>query len=425
MIVGGTTKNYLAVRKTDTKKNKKMNERKIVAAAIKDRKSWERITQVVDPKELAPESALLINLAGKYYARDEKASECDTDVLKSQIEREVMSKALTTVLHEALDHLPEVSPANLVGELVAVKRHSVGLRLASALTAGGSGAPELIEQYQSYVGVADDASASEETQTITGVPVAQLVASHFDPTGLIKIFPKTLNERLDGGARPGHHILVFAATEMGKTLVAINMVAGFLHQKLPVLYVGNEDPAEDILLRLGTRLSGLNKYEIRDNPDRARELIQSRAADLFTIAPLAPGTFAEIGGLVRKFKPRVVILDQLRNLDVKSENRTQALEKAATEARNLGKRHGLVVISLTQAADSASGKRVLARGDVDSSNVGIPGQMDVMLGVGADDDMERNNIRMFSFPKNKLSGNHEPFSVQIDPALSKVIDLAA
>ena len=400
-----------------------MNETKIVAAVLKDRRAWERVHTVIDPKDVSPESGLLIRLAGEFYGKDAKATECDLEILKSQIEREVQSNKLVKFLQESLDRLPDVSAINLSNELLAQKRTAIGRKLSSALLAERHDeALELLELYRSFVGVADEVT-SPETNAITGIPLERLLASHFSPEGRIKVFPKTLNERLDGGARPGHHILVFAPTEMGKTLVAINMVAGFLHQKLPVLYVGNEDPAEDILLRLGTRLSGMNKYEIRDNPKKAAELIEKRSAGLFTIAPLAPGTFPEIESLTRTYKPKVVVLDQLRNIDVKSENRTQALEKAATEARNLGKRNGLLVVSLSQAGDSASGKRILTRGDVDSSNVGIPGQMDVMIGVCGTEEDEANNIRWFSFPKNKLSGNHEPFAAGIDPSLSKVIDL--
>jgi Replicative DNA helicase len=400
-----------------------MNDRKIVSAILKDRKSWELLKDRLEPAELSPEAGSLIKIAGQYYEADPAASACDMEIVKARLERQVQSKRLYDVLAGILDSLPDVSAVNLTAEVLELKRHAVGLKLSSALAAGKhtTEVPELIASYTSMVGV-NDVSASEAPPEITGVSVEELFKTAFNPEGLVKIFPKSLNDRLDGGARPGHHILIFAPTEMGKTLVAINMVAGFLHQKLPVLYVGNEDPAEDILLRLGTRLSGMNKYEIRDNPRKAQELIDARSSGLFTIAPLAPGTFAEIGALVRKYSPKVVVLDQLRNIDVKSENRTQALEKAATEARNLAKRYGLVVISIAQAGDSASGKAALNRGDVDSSNVGIPGQCDVMLGVGATEEMERNNSRMFSFPKNKLSGNHQPITVTIDPQLSKVID---
>ena len=106
-----------------------------------------------------------------------------------------------------------------------------------------------------------------------------------------------------------------------------------------------------------------------------------------------------------------------------SESRTQALEKAATEARNLARRRNIPVVSVTQAGDSASGRAILDRGDIDSSNVGIPGQADLMIGIGATGEMENQNMRTLSFPKNKLSGKHTPISVAIDPLLSKVIDV--
>jgi archaellum biogenesis ATPase FlaH len=401
-----------------------MNERKIVAAVLKDRKAWERIKE--HATDLSPEGVLLTRLAGEYYIKDPTSGSCDLEIVKSQIERNVTSNKLIKVLHGMLDQLPDVSSVNIADEMLAMKRHVVGQKLASALSAGrrSEEIDELIKTYQGMLGAATNEDSPGESSIVQGVPVEALFKTTYAEQNLIKVLPKALNERLDGGVLPGHHLVIFAPTEMGKTLLAINMVAGFLKQKLGVLYIGNEDPAEDVLLRLGTRLSGLNKYEIRDNPQAAQKLIDDRAGNLFTIAPLAPGTFEQIGALVRKYGPKVVILDQLRNLDVKSDNRTQALEKAATEARNLAKRHGLVVVSIVQAGDSASGRRVLGRGDVDSSNVGIPGQADVMIGFGATEDDEARNIRWISLPKNKRGGNHEPFQVFIDPQLSKVLEAA-
>jgi archaellum biogenesis ATPase FlaH len=400
-----------------------MDQRKIVAAVLKDRRSWETLSKL-DMPELSPEAQTLIRIGSEYYEADPEAKSCDLEIVKNRLERSIQSNKLADVLKAILDSLPDVSSVNLTQEVLALKRHSIGLKISSALAAGkaDSDTEELIDSWKSMVGVGDVLADGEEEGVIEGISVETLFATAFNKENLVKIYPKSLNERLDGGVLPGTHILIFANTEMGKTLVAINMVAGFLHQKLPTLYVGNEDPCENILLRLGTRLSGMNKYEIRDNPKKAQELIDSRSAGLFTIAPLAPGTFAQISSLVRKYAPKVVVLDQLRNLDVKSENRTQALERAATEARNLAKRFGLVVVSITQAGDSASGKAQLGTGDVDSSNVGIPGQMDVMIGVGATEEMLRQNVRMLSFPKNKVSGNHQPITVTVDPQLSKVMD---
>jgi archaellum biogenesis ATPase FlaH len=186
------------------------------------------------------------------------------------------------------------------------------------------------------------------------VGTASLLSKHFDKSGLIELWPRPLNDLVDGGAKPGHHILVFAPTEMGKTLMVINMVAGFLRNGHRVLYIGNEDPAPDILMRMMTRMTGLTKYEIMEKPDEAQKLLDQRNWNKFVLAALAPGSFGQIQKLVEKHNPKVVVLDQLRNLNVESENRTQALEKAATSARNLAKRNNVLVVSVTQAADSAS-----------------------------------------------------------------------
>jgi archaellum biogenesis ATPase FlaH len=401
-----------------------VNERKLLAAALKDRKSWQIIKENLTASEISPESTLLLNLCSGYYSADTNAGSVDMEILIGRIEREVTSNKLIAVLKKILADLPDVSAVNLTDEIVAKKRHSLGLQLASKLAAGKAGddVNALINTYQAMLGTTIGAQSAAIESAITGVSIKHLLSTALNPDHLIKVFPKALNERLDGGVLGGHHLLIFAPTEMGKTLLAINMVAGFLWQKLRVLYIGNEDPAADILLRLGTRLTGLNKYQIRDNPEKAQKLIDSRAGDLFTIAPLSPGTFPEIEALIKKYQPQVLVIDQLRNIDVQSDGRTQALEKAATEARNLAKRYGIVVVSIAQAGDSASGKRVLNRGDVDSSNVGIPGQMDVMIGFGATEEDEANNIRWLSFPKNKRGGGHDPIQVFIDPQLSKVIE---
>ena len=59
-------------------------------------------------------------------------------------------------------------------------------------------------------------------------------------------------------------------------------------------------------------------------------------------------------------------------------------------------------------------------GDVDNSNTGIPAQADVMIGIGATSEDESQGRRVLSLPKNKRSGNHEYFAVNVDPQLSRV-----
>lgn len=173
-------------------------------------------------------------------------------------------------------------------------------------------------------------------------------------------------------------------------------------------------------MRTIARLSKMSKTEILEKPDEAERRAFERGYGNLVVAGLSPGNFFEIRKLVEKFDPKVVILDQLRNIDVASESRVQGLEKAATEARNLAKRYGLVVVSVTQAGESAEGKAILDRSDIDFSKTGIPATADLMVGIGADSAMEQHGLRTISLPKNKLSGNHDFFTVSINPIYGTV-----
>lgn len=403
-----------------------MNEQKILSALIKSRKTWEAVKEHIDPKDLGSDTNRILGYVNEYYNADSSAGFADIDILCGRVAREIPNEKHSRMLQEVLRALPDVSSVNVGKELCALKAHSLGLHIASDLSQGRQGREvrKLIEQYLT-VSEAEGLDSEADEDITESWEVKDLVTENYNRENLIQIWPTPLNERLDGGARPGHHLLVFAPTEMGKTLIILNMVSGFTAQGLRTLYVGNEDPVADLQMRFITNLVGRPKQDIIKWPDRAQQIVDQKGYKNVIFAPLAPGTFAKIRRLVDKFKPNVVVLDQLRNLDVDSENRTQALEKAATEARNLAKSCQVLVVSVTQAGDSASGKRVLGRGDVDGSNVGIPGQADVMIGIGATEEDEKHNRRWLSFPKNKLSGNHDPLEITIDPITSRVVELAA
>ena len=83
-----------------------------------------------------------------------------------------------------------------------------------------------------------------------------------------------------------------------------------------------------------------------------------------------------------------------------------------------------MVVSVTQAGDSAEGKAVLDMGDVDYSNTGIPSQADVMVGIGANKTHKEQGEVVFSLPKNKVSGIHEYFACGAQPHLSKIVSIA-
>jgi len=396
-------------------------EQKILAALVQERINYERIKDYLEGVITGPESKLVLNEIDEYYNSDPGAERVDTEVLIARFERRLPNPKHAAACTAIVKSLPDVSGANIVREVLEAKAFSIGLELAQSLVggAGGKDARVLAERYLEALG---RNSLEEDKEELTNVSVQSLVSERLDQSRLIQLAPKALNDRLDGGVLPGHHVLVFAPTEMGKTAFVVNAVAHFLRSGHKILYVGNEDPYQEIILRLVYRLSGLSKYTIKGREEEAQALIDKAGWNNLVYADLAPGTFPRIERLVRKHRPKILVLDQLSNINVstsKSDSKTGSLEQAAKEARRLGKQYECVVLSVTQAADSATGRAVLGRGDVYNSNVGIPGQLDLQLGIGADEGMEARGLREISIVKNKISGNHDHFTVQFDPIYSK------
>ena len=400
-----------------------MKEQHVLSSAIKSREAFARVADHVGRDDLSEQGWLIWQCLSDYYDNDLSASRADPDLLGDAAARKVAADKHKETFRELVNSLSafESSPENVVADVLETKRQRVGNELAASLLAGEADA-ELFEQYDRLLGATELHDKDDEEQR-RGLSVRSLVEEGFDRSGLIQVLPESLNRRIDGGLRPGHHVVLFARPEMGKTMMTIEMMAGFLMQGLTVLYIGNEDPIDDVNMRVVNRLSNMTKAEVMEDPDKADELCRQHGYDNLILASVAPGTAREITTLIEKYDPHVLVLDQLRNLNMHDDNRVTQLEKAATQAREWAKRYSCVVVSVTQAGDSASGKAILDLGDVDFSNTGIPSQADLMVGLGATDQNRMRGEVVLSLPKNKISGCHDHFAVLSEPHLSKFVSM--
>lgn len=401
-----------------------MSERKLLASCIRSREAFERIQGHLARGDVSDQGDIILSAVRDYYERDHDSSTVDPDLLRADVGRRVSSSKHQEMFANLIGEIvaTEVSPANVVHDFIAVKREAAGAALASRL-ASGSGPDTVRPLLDEYIKWDTATQLEEEDDEIHNGVTATELTTTIREEGLIEVWPTSLNSRLDGGLLRGHHLLIFARPEMGKTLVVVNMMAGFCAQGLKTLYIGNEEPVEDTMLRVQSRLTGFTKAEILDDPEFTDQVLEERGYDLIYFKEAAPGTPSQIQRWIDAVQPDVLIIDQLRNLNVNEEHFVQKLEKAASAARNLGKSNNCLVVSITQAGDSASGKAVLDMGDVDSSNTGIPAACDVMVGLGATADDEAINRRVLSLPKNKRSGRHEFFPVRIEPTISNIRSL--
>lgn len=393
-----------------------MSERRLIAAMIKDRTAYDIVIDKLEEDDLTEQGTKIVGHIHDYYNVDHEATHVDPETLTELICGSLPNPKHADAFKKLVADIAsdDVSSANAVRLYLEQKREVVGSKLATALVSKSGDITNLLEEYAEWLDK-DSLSDSDDTDVLLhGIDLTQLVQENFDDDALIKVAPKALNDRLDGGVLRGHHIVVFARPEMGKTLLVCNMAAGFLQQGLRVLYVGNEEPIQDTYLRMVCRLSGLSKHDVVANPREAEDQARLKGTNNLFMSSMSPGTLKQIESLAEKVEADVIIVDQLRNVKVQNENFTQALEQAAKGIRQIGKRRNCVTISVTQAGDSAHGRAVLDMGDIDSSNTGIPAQADVLVGLGAstqDVDMGR---RIISLPKNKRAGNHDNFPVQVD-----------
>lgn len=368
---------------------------------------YEELSNLRIENDLSDPGQVIWDSIKSFYDVDSAAKHVDKDILKSKIEN--AHPKHYDLLAGVIDSLPEdVSSSNLREVIIAQKMDTNSTALSNALIQNQHNkVTELWEEREILL-------AGELNKSSEGVVVCPDLSELFSKrtaANRIPFTPRQLCDSLEGGALPGHHILIYGVTDIGKTLTVLDNIRLWISIGKKVLYVCNEDPLSDLVERCLVSITGRDKWQIRKHYVKAEELAQKHGWSNLMFAPLSPGSPSEIEALVNKHHPDIVVVDQVRNLKTGDTDLVRRLENAAIFMRNLAKRHNILSVSVSQGADSARNKAILDTGDVDNSNVGLPGTTDLMLGVGGTEEMVMNGLRCYSFAKNKISGNKNPVQV--------------
>lgn len=391
-------------------------ELRIIGAAIAERKAFHTINKYDLSESMTDRGNIILKEIGEYYERDPGAQSVDKETLLHLLCTSYERHA--DDFKDMFGNIPEnVSAANVVEDVLNLQKVGVGYELANALLSNGhKRVPALMEEYQELEALSLD--YKEDENVFVGVGLDEL----FDTKKSDKILaPKVLNDKLDGGLLPGDNVLFFGVPEIGKSACLINAACGYLLQGVRVLYICNEDSPARMLPRFLSRLTRMTKPEMMRDTKKAMEAAFAGGYENLAFVHMSPGTFSEIINEVEKFKPDVVFIDQLRHINVgKTDGKVTQLEKAGILARQLAAKQNVICISSAQAAATAIDKAVLDINDVDSSKIGLPGSMDVMVGIGCNDALEARNQRMLSICKNKTGGGHAAVRVRLNEPISMI-----
>lgn len=408
-----------------------MIDSKILSACIDSRAAWERLEPHLQSDEFPAMTKFWWGQIGDWYRRDPQARSIDRSLLVERGKLGIKNEKHVEALVSVITDLPEsVSADNVASIALELKRFNVGNQLAAAIAGRESSKiGKLMREYQSLLEATD--LVSHKTQWSDAVNVEDLFAK-VGSENRIPLLPTRLNARLNGGALPGHHIIIFGRPEVGKSLVAINTAYGFVKQQMRTLYIGNEDEINIIKARGVTRVVGKPWAWCEANPEETTRLYRERGGeDYWRFIQLKHGTVEAIDKLVAEYRPQVVVVDQIRNLEASGTDGKMhsKLETISRDMRNLLLDYGLIGVSVTQARsrEVGPGKEqpiYLGMEDIDSSHTGLPGTGDLIIGVAATQDMLMRGLRQLSIAKNKLSPRSEDrmgMQVEIDTLTGKVV----
>lgn len=392
-----------------------MNPRALLKAAIADRQAFDTIAASSEAGAFSDDLAPVWDAVRKYYDLAPEAASADLDTVVVYAVDSMANPKHRKATEETIRSLGQgETPGRNIAELVRLSalartRNELAVALGSRREYGDIEA--LVEQFQAL-----SVPASDEPE----LDWNGIVKSRTARKGRMKLSPAALNDALGGGLLPGHNVTIFGLTESGKSALALTLAVGFAKRGVKVLYIINEDAVQDLMVRAVSCITGRSYEELEQEPEGAElEALRLGIGNL-VMRELSPGTLGEVERLVRRIKPQVLVVDQLRNIrGAKADNYTQVLDRIAQGVRALGKKYKMATIGVTQAADSARNKAFLDTGDIDSSNIGIPGAADVLIGVGGNEQLHNAGQRMLSICKNKVTGRHLNFSVNLRAEISR------
>jgi len=344
--------------------------RKILAGCMRSREFYDRVAKHLDMKEAIQKAVL--NSIESYYKADSTVDSCDPHHICESAKKQMLNEKAFPLVEGFIQSLLEQdlhSLDNLHQFVMDTHEEMLARKISICAATPNRNKLELQQLISEYEHLSAARTEGDEYQNYD---VMRLV----EETGKEALYfgPKALRQRMGFGAQPGTAALIFARPEVGKSLFAIDCAADVCEQGKTVLHIENEDPAGNVVMRYVCRLSGMTEAQVRKYPQQAYDRASKNGYKNLIIANRYPGTLGDVSALVRRIRPTMTVINQLRNLHVKGDTRVNMLEAAATGLRNIGKSLNTVMLSVTQAGDSATNKHVLAMGDIDFSNCLAKGQ---------------------------------------------------
>jgi len=229
------------------------------------------------------------------------------------------------------------------------------------------------------------------------------------------------------GVGPGNLVIVFARPEVGKTAFWVSLVAGpkgFAEQGALVHAFINEEPAVRTQMRAINCFTGLNREQVSEDIPKTHEEWK-KIKDNIKMIDTVDWTIQDIDSHCEKYKPDIIIIDQLDKINVSGTyaRTDERLRAVYTSAREIAKRRDCVVLAISQASADAHNRNSISFDMMENSKTGKAAEADLIIGIGSNTMTDPTNVaRILNVSKNKITGWHGDPSVVIDRYISRYDD---
>jgi KaiC/GvpD/RAD55 family RecA-like ATPase len=402
-----------------------MSERNVLAVLANNREAFELYHEQLETDDFTQIGSEIFRYIGSYYENDPAARQVDPACIRDHLDGVLVGGS--GQVNGLLD-FHEVSVPNAAEAVRKQVLRQRGQALADILLTGDPDHATLNNALDIYHTIyTNQPNIHGNTIDIdTDEDILSLLES-VRPENKLSVYPSSLNEHLEGGLTPASTVVIAGRPEMGKTLMTINMAAGFAHDGHKVLYVGNEDPKKKMVPRILQRFAMMTKHEVRDKPKTAIDKARERGFNnlVFSHHNKDELSCPQLDRLIAAVEPEVVIVDQIFGLHVPGQQTGElpAIRQIAASQRRLASKHDVVYIGITQIGDKGENQRELGMSHLEGVKTALQAEEDVIILLGGNENMKRSGHRNLCFPKNKESGNHDSLPVIFDDAYNRVRDV--
>ena len=395
--------------------------------ALRDRSKFRQLRSAVPDSLLGQETISMLAWFGAYFTAFPDKDYVETDVLRSLFTLKAgnATPEQITVMRMLMNKLDEPVDAHILSGITTqlYERDFAGRAAALLNQFENGGEVDITYELNRMASENMRRLSSSTPSSYIDAPIEDILADFSEDRGL-KLPTQALQTTI-AGLQGGDSVAVAGRPDKGKTSLLAAALAGFAPQLRPLglagrpmLWLNNEGSGRRIIPRIYQAALGITFEEMvkLSNKGKLRELyLQAVDGQDIRVKDAHGLSLGQLEQIIEDMNPCVVVFDMLGNFrPPKHEggNKTDGLEAMWQEVREMAVRHDFVAFPTIQI--SADGDNMLypPYSALKDSKTGVQGACDVILMMGALNQIEMDTVRGFSTPKNKRQMPGKPSNVQ-------------